>query len=56
MMHFDFHVVLIFMLYKMVLALSLWMKSQINTIQMKATEQFSSLFFFLLFLDPAVGA
>ena len=49
MMHFAFHVVLIFMLYKTVQAFSLYMKSQSNTIQMKATEQFSPPFFFYFF-------
>lgn len=55
MMHFDFHVVLFFMLYKTVLALSLLMKSKSNTIQMKANWAVFSPFF-LLFLDPEVGA
>ena len=55
MMHFDFHVALFIMLYKTVLALSLLMKSKSNTIQMKANWAVFSPFF-LLFLDPEVGA
>ena len=43
-----FAVVLFIMLYKVLLTLSLWMKSQSVTIQMKATEQYFPVVLFIM--------
>ena len=43
-----FSVVLFIMLYKVVLTLSLWMKSQSVTIQIKATEQYFPVVLFIM--------
>ena len=43
-----FAVVLFIMLYKVVLILSLWMKSLSVTIQMKATEQYFPVVLFIM--------
>ena len=40
--------VVLFMLYKVLLTLSLWMKSQSVTIQMKATEQYFPVVLFIM--------
>ena len=48
-----FPVVLFIMLYKVVLFLSLWMKSWSVTIQVKATEQYIP-FFFTIFIKRAL--
>ena len=47
-----FPVVLFIMLYKVVLSLSLWMKSESVTIQMKAIEQY---FFMVLFVVQSLN-
>ena len=43
-----FSVVLFIMLYKVILTLSLWMKSWSVTIQVKATEQYFSVVLFIM--------
>jgi len=49
-----FPVVLFIMLYKVVLTLALWIKSQSVTIQMKATEQYFPVVPFIMLYDVAL--
>ena len=49
-----FLVVLFIMLYKVVLLLSLWMRSQSVTIQMKATEQYFPVMKFIMLRKVAL--